>query len=240
MASRIPFVLGLVILLWLGGCAAGRSVVTAHIDPGVNPSHGRSVRIASVDDGRVFAADPPSANMPSLMHVGEIQDKGITSRAIARKRGGFGLALGDVLLPEGVTVQKLTRSAVTSALRQAGYRVLERSDAGYENAAPIAVRIDEFWSWFSPGFASVAVTFRGKVRLQGAIDAIQRGQDYSAEVRDEMMAVLESDWAAIVNKGLEALRAAITRGLGRQGVSQDNEPRVVPGGHRADALAPAY
>jgi len=197
----------------LGGCAAGRSLVTAKVDAGANPSQGQAVRIESVEDARVFSMGPPSADMPSLMNDAEIKDKAIASRAIARKRGGFGAALGDVLLPEGETVQMLTEAAVSRALRDAGYRVLASGEAGHEQAIPVTVRIEEFWSWFSPGFASVAVSFRGKLLLRGALAPIEKGQTYSAEVRDQMQAVFESDWAAIVSKGLDSLLASIKQGL---------------------------
>jgi hypothetical protein len=151
--------------------------------------------------------------MPSLMNAEEISNKSITSRAIARKRGGFGAALGDVLLPEGQSVQQLSRAAVVRALRDAGYRVSAPGDQGYAEAIPIKVRIDEFWSWFSPGFASVAVSFRGKLYLQGNVTPIVAGASYSAEVQDRMQAVFESDWAAVVSKGVAALSESVRKGL---------------------------
>ena len=92
--------------------------------------------------------------------------------------------------------------------------MLDRGDPDFERAAPVSVRIEEFWSWFSPGFMSVAVSFRGKLLLQGPLAPIEKGQAYSAEVREDMQAVFESDWAAIVGKGLESLLATMKRELG--------------------------
>lgn len=211
--SRFLPLLLLSIVLLLGGCAAGRSVVTTAFDPGVNPATGTTVRIEPVEDARVFTAAPPQADMPSLMNADELGNKAITSRAIARKRGGFGAALGDVLLPEGESVQQLSRAAVTRALRETGYRVAAPGESGYADAIPIRVRIDEFWSWFSPGFAQVAVSFRGKLHLQGNIGPVAAGASYSAEVQDRMQAVFESDWAAVVTKGVAALSESVRKGL---------------------------
>lgn len=213
LAISVAFLFHLV----LAGCATGRSVLRADIDPGHNPSQGTAVRIDAIRDARVFAARPPSADMPSLMEASEIHDKSITSRAVGRKRGGMGAALGDVLLPEGQTVEMLVQSAVTRALRESGYRVLARGDPGYEQAVPISGRIDQFWSWFNPGFASVTLTCRAVVELRGAIPPLAQGRTFFSQAQNSMQLVVESDWAAIVNKGLEALVTSIKEDM-RPGV----------------------
>lgn len=189
----------------LAGCAAGRSVVPAGIDAGANPAQGAPVRLDEVTDARVFSASPPDPATPSLMNAGEIHDAAITRRAVGRKRGGFGNALGDVLLPEGQSVPQLVTVAVTRALRDSGYRVVSAGDADYAGAAPVKVRVDKFWSWFSPGFASVAVSFEGEIHLQGALPQIRDGRSASASVEERMQAVMDSDWQAIVNQGLDKL-----------------------------------
>jgi len=196
----------------LGGCATGRSVVSPGIDAGANPSQGTAVRIDTVDDARVFAVKPPSADMPSLMN-NEIDDKTITSRAIGRKRGGMGKALGDVLLPEGTSVASLVQVAVARGLRESGYRVLGRGDPGYEQAVPIRARVEQFWTWFNPGFASVTLTNRAAVNLRGDVPPLAQGRTFSAETVESMQMVVDSDWTAIVNKGLDALAAKIKDGL---------------------------
>lgn len=72
-----------------------------------------------VTDRRVFEADPDDPSTPSLKG-GEIHNTATTSRAIARKRGGFGKAWGDILLPEGRTVAHLMEEALTRAFQDAG------------------------------------------------------------------------------------------------------------------------
>lgn len=214
--SRYSLAISVALLFYLvlAGCATGRSVLRADIDPGHNPPQGTAVRIDTVRDARVFTARPPSADMPSLMEASEISDKSITRRAVGRKRGGMGAALGDVLLPEGQTVEMLVQTAVTRALRESGYRVLASGDPGYEQAVPISARIDQFWSWFSPGFAAVTLTCRAVVELRGAVPPLAQGRIFTSQAQNSMQLVVDSDWAAIVNKGLEALVASIKADIG--------------------------
>ena len=214
--------------LVLAGCATGRSVLPTGSDPGQNqaqgtavrgidagqnPAQGTAVRIDAVQDTRVFSIRPPSPDVPSLMD-NKINDKSITSRAVGRKRGGFGKALGDVLLPEGTTVSMLVQSTVTRALRESGYRVLGRGDPDSEQAVPISVRIDQFWAWFNPGFASVTLTCRATVQLQGSIPPLEQGRSFTAQEQKSMQLVVDSDWVEIVNKGLDGLAANIKQGIG--------------------------
>lgn len=198
--------------LVLAGCATGRSILPAGVDAGRNPAQGTAVRIDAVEDARVFTVSPPSPDSPSLMG-NEIGDKSVTSRAVGRKRGGFGAALGDVLLPEGSSVAALVQSAVARGLRESGYRVLDRGDPGYEGAVPIKVRVEQFWSWFNPGFAAVTLTNRAAVNLQGAISPLAQGRTFSSQAVNTMQVVVESDWVAIVNKGLDALATAVKDGV---------------------------
>jgi len=213
MLARCLAAVALGSIVLLGGCAAGRSVLTAGIDAGANPPQGTAVRIASVEDARVFTVKPPQADMPSLMEDSEINDRAITARAVGRKRGGLGAALGDVLLPEDSSVAALVQTAVSRGLRQAGYRVLASSDPGYEQAAPIRARIEQFWSWFSPGFATVTLNNRAAVNLQGALPQLQQGRTFRTEVTNAMQVVLDSDWTDIVNKGLDELARTIATGM---------------------------
>ena len=212
MSTRLDAALLVASIAMLSGCAVGRSVVPAAVDAGTNPAQGTALRIAAVEDARVFSVKPASPDIPSVMDD-DIGNKAITRRAVGRKRGGMGLALGDVLLPEDTTVAAVVQSAVARGLRQSGYRVLGSGDPGYEQAVPIRARVEQFWSWFSPGFTAVKLSNRAAVNLQGDIPPLQQGRTFSSEVSESMQAVLESDWAAIVSKGVDALAGAIRDGL---------------------------
>jgi hypothetical protein len=193
------------LVLFVSGCATSRSVVAVDQGLGIaNPQQGEAIRITKVSDERKFTPSPPQADMPSLSES-DIGNPAITSRAIGRKRGGFGKALGDVLLPPGQTVSSLMREATTTGFRKAGFRVLSENDAGYYQAIPIEVTVREFWSWFSPGFASVKVTNRCELSLQSPLPAIGNGAIVHGAAVVSGGAIFESDWQKVVAMGVRNL-----------------------------------
>jgi hypothetical protein len=192
-------------VLLVSGCATSRSVVAVDQGLGIgNPQQGEAVRIAKVSDERKFTLSPPQADIPSLSE-NDIGNPAITSRAIGRKRGGFGKALGDVLLPPEQTVSSLMRDAASAGFRKAGFRVLDESDSGYDQAIPIEVTVREFWSWFSPGFASVKATNRGELWLQGHLPAISNGAVVHGGGVVSGGAIFESDWQKVAAMGVQSL-----------------------------------
>ena len=158
-------------------------------------------------DERNFQIKPRSADIPSLKND-EITDKSITERAIARKRGDFGKAYGDVLLPSGRTVSGVVSDAVASAYRQAGYEVV--TDPGVGDASNVKVRIVEFWAWYSPGFFSVAVNNKShlKIETEGAVDF-----EVATQKRESMQAVTENDWKEITEAGLQEITQKVLKQL---------------------------
>jgi len=116
-----------------------------------------------VTDQRTFEA----SSIPSLKEEADLTNRAITVRAIARKRGGFGMALGDIVLPEGQTVEGLVKDAVIRSLRESGYRVVDESDAA---------DIDQFLSWFSPGAFTVAGARRAGRLIPPSLTAPPRRQ----------------------------------------------------------------
>lgn len=199
MSVRIA--LGVVVLAVLTGCATNRSEIEVNVPQSaaqVAASNGKKVIISTVDE-RTFELDPRQADIPSLKN-GEIHDKSITERAIGRKRNGFGKGLGDVVLPSGRTVSGLVGEAVASAYRQAGYEVVSAAPAA--DATEVKVHIVEFWSWFSPGFATVAVNNKAHLKIEGegapSLDVVTRKSD-------NMQMVVESDWKKITEAGLQEI-----------------------------------
>ncbi|AHL76266.1 flagellar biosynthesis protein [Stutzerimonas stutzeri] len=186
------------------GCVTNRSVVDVSV-PVLNGTTGQRVVITTIDE-RTFEAKPRSADIPSLKG-GEINDTSITERAFARKRNGYGKALGDVVLPSGHTVSQLVGAAVSNAYTQSGYQVVEGQGA---DARQVTVRIKEFWTWFSPGFAYVTVNNKANLVIEAG------GQSplvVATEVNDGMQFVTDSDWAKVTSQGLQEVTAAIGKKL---------------------------
>jgi len=168
-------------LVLSSGCALTRGVMDIKGKPVANPESGKTVKIVSVTDNRVFEVAPSNASIPSLQG-GEINDKSITRRAIARKRNTFGAALGDIVLPENRTVSMVAQERITRVFRESGYRVLEEGDSGYERAIPVRVSIEKFWAWLSPGW-KVALEFKADMRIQGLIGNLGKGKNVKGYVR---------------------------------------------------------
>ena len=157
-----------------------------------------------VTDRRTFQLNPPDPSSPSLKY-GEIDNPAITSRAIARKRSGYGMAMGDILLPEGQTVEQLATTALTRGLREAGFRVLLREQEGYEQAIPLEADIRQFWAWFSPGLFAAHLEFDARIQVTGPVEPFVRSEEYRGYVRLATEAATTSAWLNTVNRGLESL-----------------------------------
>jgi hypothetical protein len=194
----------LIFALLAGGCATTRGELSLHVLPLPNPTSGEPVKIAQVNDRRVFQVNPREPSIPSLMDD-EINNAKLTLRAIARKRNTYGKALGDILLPEGQTVPMLVGEALTRAFRESGYRVLQPEDNGYAEASAITADIDQFWAWFTPGFWVITLEFRADVRIQSQIGLLQNGGSVQGSARESGMAATSDTWKSVVDKGVEDL-----------------------------------
>jgi hypothetical protein len=199
--------------LLASGCATTRGEVNLHVLPLPNPTSGEPVKIAQVNDRRVFQVNPRDPSIPSLMDD-EINNARLTLRAIARKRNTYGKALGDILLPEGQTVPKLVEDALTRGFRESGYRVLQPEDNGYAEASAITADIDRFWAWFTPGFWTITLEFRADVRIQSKAGPFQNGGSVQGLARENGMAATSHTWKSVVDKGVEDLIRNLRAKLG--------------------------
>jgi hypothetical protein len=205
--------LSVALLAGLGmGCAVTRSVIDIPARPVTNPIGGRVVVITRVTDQRAFQLAPSDPSIPSLKD-GAIQDKAITSRAVARKRGGFGAAMGDVLLPDGRNVETLVRESVTRALRESGYVVLEAGESAPADALPLEVDIRQFWSWFQPGFWAITLHFRAGLTLKGPVLKAGEQGSVQVELARKGMAATEGAWLETVKMGTDELTAKVKEAL---------------------------
>ena len=200
----------------MAGCATSRSEIELS-SPVVAPSDtvvssGRTAVIRSVKDERVFEQDPDEPSTPSLGFGGaDKASPDIKARAIGRKRGGFGMAMGDVLLQEGKTVEGLVRENLAAALVQAGYQV-KNEEAGESSTLVIDVHIKEFWAWFQPGFWSITLSTNivTDLDLSGAASPTT----ISVHAEDSRQMATESAWMEIVSKALEDYRVQVVTKAG--------------------------
>lgn len=146
------------IAVFMSGCATSRSEIglaTPEPQAGTRSAEPDTISILSVTDDRVFEVEPAKPSIPSLGFGGADEaSAAVRARAVGRKRGGYGQALGDVLLEEGTTVTGVIQEQVAAAAREAGYRVVEPGEADFT----LDVAIDRFWSWVDPGVFTMKIT----------------------------------------------------------------------------------
>ena len=143
---------GCSLFVLVSGCAVTRSEI--HLDvpsPGYTSSGGQPLVIDGVHDMRTFEVDPDEPSTPSLKKGEEyaLSAEG-RKQAIARKRGGFGKAMGDILLKPGQNVETITRQLLVNVFNQQGYDVVD-ADSAPANASHVRADIRQFWAWFTPG-----------------------------------------------------------------------------------------
>jgi hypothetical protein len=206
--STVPVaVLATTLALLVSGCATTRSTfdIPTTASATANPPATVYVKLAGVTDKRVFDAKPANPSTPSLEHADELKDPAITARAIARKRGGFGNAAADILLPPGRTVSQVVSEALTEALRQQGYAVVDAGAPQYANAIALDVDIQQFWSWFTPGFWTISIENESIVLLRSA--ALFAGKEESVRGYAVVngMAATDGEWQRAMQAGVKDL-----------------------------------
>lgn len=189
------------LVLLTTGCASNRSVLDVNVDSGANPTGGEAVYFVKISDSRAFEQTPKDPSTPSLKG-GDIGNVEITSRAIARKRGSYGNAWGDVVLPEGRTVSELVGSAMARAFRDAGYQVIEGGDPRFPDAIPVEASIENFWAWMTPGFWALALESKTKVYIKAPITSFRTGEAVEGYARDTFQVATEGNWREIVERGI--------------------------------------
>jgi hypothetical protein len=194
----------------LAGCATSRSEIKLQSPVIAAPaatSAQRVVVIEKITDERVFAEAPNDPSMPSLGFggAGKATDD-VKARAIGRKRNTYGMALGDVLLQPGQTVEGVVRENLIAAFQQAGYQVKSGGDGGLSPLV-VDVHIKQFWAWFTPGFW--AVTLSDNIATDLVINGIGAPVVVSTHVEDKRQVATEDAWMQIVDKGLAAYRAEV-------------------------------
>lgn len=191
----------------LSGCAASRSMLDVPA-PQAQPVAARAfVNITEVRDLRRFEAFPADPSTPSLEAPAEIRNPTVTSQAVGRKRNPTGKAADAVYLPDGRTVEQIVQAAVTAALAEQGYAVVDPKSPHFDKALPLQVDIDRFWTWYTPGIAlpQSQVQFRYSLMLRsealtGRKETVVGG---STVISDRFIS--DAEWRAVIVAGLNDL-----------------------------------
>ncbi len=145
---------------FLSGCVAGRRSFDVGLEPGslapADAAPRGALAFVSVTDARHFENRPGDPSTPSIHGDVDAISADERSRFIGRQRNSFGHAMGDIVLPDGRTVQTKIVEIMTEGLKQRGYTVV----AGGPGAGTVVVEVQDFWSWTTPGFWALSFEAR--------------------------------------------------------------------------------
>lgn len=214
------------VLLLMSGCATTRSQmrVTVPAPRAAVVSGGQPLVIDTLRDVRTFEADPRDPSTPSLKKgAAYALTAAGRKQAIARKRGGFGHAFGDILLPPDENVETLTRQLLTNAFAARGYSVIDATGAP-ANATHVSADIQQFWAWFTPGFWSATMETHIKTLLTIVSPQGQRKLTVTGYGRNSVQTGREANWQLVYQRAFEDYlkqfdEAAANNGLGRTSAS---------------------
>lgn len=147
-----------IVLSAVTGCATSRGVMSLDVPKEGqvgSQKAGPGVFIRSVKDARVFEDNPRDPSIPSLKGGMSKNPEELRNRAIARKRNGYGKALGDIVLPEDRNVELIVRDLLRSSFAGLGYRIAD--DDKEPGTVVVDASVEKFWSWFTPGFWTISV-----------------------------------------------------------------------------------
>jgi hypothetical protein len=235
--SRLVVLCSCVMLM--AGCATSRSEIKLQSPAVVAPAATEAsaqhvVVIGKITDERAFEDSPNDPSIPSLGFggAGKASDD-VKERAVARKRNGYGMALGDVLLQSGQTVEGVIRENLTAAFQQAGYQVKSASDAG-PSPLVVDVHIKTFWAWFTPGFW--AITLSDNIATDLVFNSNGAPVVVSTHVEEKRQGATDNAWIEIVDKGLDAYRAEVLHRLqGSDVASMAGAANALPASQQPDA-----
>jgi uncharacterized lipoprotein YajG len=143
--KQYQLILAAAALLILPSCVVGRRTIDPPVPVADHTAAKGSVVIASIRDLRVFENKPSIPSTPSIDGDHTTMSAADKNRMVGRQRNAYGMAMGDIGLPAGQTVQNKTRQLLAEAFARRGYTLAE----GGGNSA--GADIQEFWAWFTPG-----------------------------------------------------------------------------------------
>jgi hypothetical protein len=216
-------------LLWAAVLLTSASAYAAGLSIDVQPTpvpaaaaQGRA-QITAVRDNRRFQATPSDPSAPSLRNAEQLQDSTVTARAIGRERFSYGRAAGNVMLPEGRTVELLVRDAVAKALVQVGYQVVDTGSAQSANALPLKIDIEQFWAWYTPRppiAGGGTVEFRAVLVIMGEAITGQKEVIVTAYAfgkgiasADSMLVSTPDEWRGVLVAGVDDLAKNATAAM---------------------------
>ena len=197
------------------GCAINRSEIELNIPEAVEipMKTGKQVFIKSVVDNRIFEKRPMVPNIPSLNPSKE-RNKDIEKRAVARKRNGFGKAIGDILLKEGQAVESVIRESLKQGFLENGFDVLENAEQSSPSTYIVDAKINKFWSWMNPGkvvVMTISTEINTDIQLKKSTEG--RTETISVEFTRHFATISDRNWIKVMQGALNEFIAKVKKQL---------------------------
>lgn len=189
------------LLLGLVGCAARGVQPTLTKGTLENPSAGVAVKLATIADLREFQHSDSRTLTPSL--TGDINDPDRLARVVGRGTTQTSRPGPNIFVAADLTVEGLVRTATERALRQAGFRVLQKEDSGYDAAIAVGVDIEKFWMMQSRPTESPSTEIEMEVRLSGPLPGLDVGRVVKVHERVVRGGFNRSMWRQVLELGLD-------------------------------------
>lgn len=187
------------------GCATKRGEVALQVPTTKTETvlpNGKQVYINSVVDKRMFELKPAEPSTPSL-DPSEPQSDAIKARAVGRKRNGYGMALGDILLNENQSVSSVIKDSLKEALTDKGYYIIDNKEHVTPQTYIADIKIVKFWSWMNMGFW--ALTLSCEIETNVAFQQEGSSKTYNLHVKaaDSFQTGMESNYIEVMQKALK-------------------------------------
>ncbi len=202
MTSKLSL-LAFVFLLLSGCTAPPRSVIDISLPSLTQISNANEIEvyISSSEDNRLFEPQSTDFSNPSL-NPDAVQGNDINARAIARKSDSDGKGLGDILLPEGKTIEFLISSVLKQTLIANGYKIISDKDLITDNTSIVDTKIDKFWAWMNQGLLNTTITsqistsivFKSRNKTDKITTSVKQSDTYQS--------ASDSNWKEIIEKAL--------------------------------------
>lgn len=187
--------------MFTSGCVVGRRTVSLTVPTAtsVGAASKGTVVIKKISDDRHFENKPAEPSVPSI--DGDVTTISAEQRKvfIGRQRNGFGKAMGDIAMPAGQNVEDRTLALLQEGFSRRGYTVATQGDS----KDGVDVSIDEFWAWFTPGFATIS--FESRITCKLTIRRGDQVQNVTVNGHGLNKGQIASDanWALAYTRGFE-------------------------------------
>jgi hypothetical protein len=215
--KKIPVLaVSLLVCFFMSGCVVGRRTVALSVPtaPSVGQPTKGTIVLKTVVDNRKFENNPSEPSTPSI--DGDVTKLSAEQRKafIGRQRNGFGRAMGDIAMPAGQTVETQTYDLIKQALSRRGYAVVAQGDS--KDSADVS--IDEFWAWFTPGFATIS--FESRITCKLTVRHGDQVQNLTISGHGLNVGQIASDanWALAYARGFDDFLSKLDAELAKAGL----------------------